>query len=255
MNVTASAVGTSRRASGPPRTAEKAERREPDPARSSGRRRKPGTTAEQPTEGWPRGTPLGFAPVTGPRCPPAACLHAVGKRAAHRSRRRVSSDLGGERSPWEERASRCWKRCRFATDSSVEKRLETRASSGAALTAAFGNGRRRRCQSLQSACATASMPGLPDTGVSSARRFHQVTAALLRQRSRAPRAKRTVFGRKRGAERTTPASLLAGDVPGTQPTAASVVDGDARDDVGSHFGDSEHHRQEARTFAPSRTSV
>lgn len=64
------------------------------------------------------------------------------------------------------------------------------------------------------------------------------------------RAKRAVFGRQRGAEQTTPASLLAGDVPGTQPTTTSVVFGDARDDVEGRFGDSEHHHQEARIFEP-----
>jgi hypothetical protein len=137
----------------------------------------------------------------------------------------------------------------------VEKRLEIRASSGAALTAALGNERRGRSHSLQSACATGSRPGLPGTDLSSARRFHQVTSTALRRRRGASRAKRVVFGRKRGAERTTSASLLADDVPGTQPTTTSVVGGTARDDVGGRFGGSEHHHLEARIFAPSRTSV
>jgi hypothetical protein len=51
MVVTASAAGTSRRALGPPRTAEKAAKRDSDPARSDGTRRKPETEAEQPNEG------------------------------------------------------------------------------------------------------------------------------------------------------------------------------------------------------------
>lgn len=132
----------------------------------------------------------------------------------------------------------------------MEKRLEIGASSGAALTAAFGNERRGRSQNLQSACATGLRPGLPGTDLSSARRFHQVTSTALRRSRGTSRAKRIVFGRKRGAERTTSASLLADDVPGTQLTTTSVVEGIARDDVGGRFGGSEHHRQEARTFAP-----
>jgi hypothetical protein len=70
---------------------------------------------------------------------------------------------------------RCWKRHRIATDSSVEKRLEIEASSGAALTAAFGYERQRRCNRFQSVCATGLRPGLPGTDLSSARRFHQIT--------------------------------------------------------------------------------
>jgi hypothetical protein len=193
--------------------------------------------------------------VTAARRQPRARLRAIGKRAAHSSWQRRSSDLEGEQSPWEERAKRCWQRHRIATDSLVEKRLEIEASSGAALTATFGNERRRRGHFLRSACATGSRPGLPGTDLLSARRFHQVTSTALRRGRGTSRAKRIVFGRKRGAARTTSASLLADDVLGAQPTTTSVVRGKARDDVGGRFGGSEHHHQKARIFAPSRTSV
>jgi hypothetical protein len=193
--------------------------------------------------------------VTATRRQPTARLRAVGKRAADCSWQRRSSDLEGEQSPWEERAKRCRQRHRIATDSLVEKRLEIEASSGEALTTAFGNEQRRRGQNLRSACATGSRPGLPGTDLLSARRFHQVTPTTLRRGRGTSRAKRTVFGRKRGTARTTSASLLADDVLGAQPTTTSVVRGKARDDVGGCFGDSEHRHQEARIFAPSRTSV
>lgn len=99
---------------------------------------------------------------------------------------------------------RCWKRHRVATDSSVEKRLEIEASSEAALTTAFGNGRRGRCQQLQSACATAPRPSLLGRDVSSARRFHQVTRFPALREEGVSRAKRVVFGwqRRSGADDT-----------------------------------------------------
>jgi hypothetical protein len=56
------------------------------------------------------------------------------------------SDLGGEQSPWKERAVRRRKRCRAATDSSTEQGREAGCSVGVALAVASGNGRPGRCR-------------------------------------------------------------------------------------------------------------
>jgi hypothetical protein len=56
------------------------------------------------------------------------------------------SDLGGETSPWKERAARHWKRCRAATDSSTEQGREVGSFVGVALAVTSGNGCPGRCR-------------------------------------------------------------------------------------------------------------
>jgi len=224
MNVTASAVGTSRHATGP---------REPLKRRHGGNRHRRGAAVDgashrprrsnQPRDA--RESATGNRPGDRFSVPTNSPLASRWEARCSCSRRRGSGDLGGERSPWKERASRCWQRHRIATDSSGEKSPETRALCGAASTSASGNGRRTRCHPLRSACATASTPGLPGADVSSARRFHRVTPVPPRRHGGAHRVKRTVLGRRRGTARTAPTSSLAGDVLGTQRTATSVAVG------------------------------
>jgi hypothetical protein len=57
-----------------------------------------------------------------------------------RGRERMTKDLEGEQSPWEERATRRWKRRWVATDSSTEQCPEVGCSAGAAPKADAGNG-------------------------------------------------------------------------------------------------------------------
>jgi hypothetical protein len=158
-------------------------------------------------------------------------------------------NLEGEQSPWEERAKRRWKRRRIATDSSVEKRPEVGASSGAVLTVPSGNGRCGRCQGDPSACATRSS-GLARTATVTCR-FHQVTHPRFGGGGSAP----SLGGRLRTTTatmaRTVSASLLTGCVPGAFERATSVARRTARGDVEGRFGGFEHHRAEARAFVPS----
>jgi hypothetical protein len=57
-----------------------------------------------------------------------------------RGRERMTKDLEGEQSPWEERATRRWQRRWVATDSSTEQCPEVGCSAGAAPKADAGNG-------------------------------------------------------------------------------------------------------------------
>ena len=114
------------------------------------------------------------------RCPPAVDGEGRG-------------NLGGEQSPWEERAICCWKRRYVATDSSVEKRLEVEASSSVVLTSPSGNGRRGR-HNASRAHARHGRPGLPGPDHTLSRRFHQVTRPPLRQEEGVHRATAAAFG-------------------------------------------------------------
>lgn len=102
-------------------------------------------------------------------------------------------NLEGEQSPWEERATRRWKRRRIATDSSVEKRPEVGASSGAALTVPSGNRRCGRYQSVPSACATRSSGLARPTSRSRAASTRSPTPASAEEG--AHRASAAVLGR------------------------------------------------------------
>lgn len=158
-------------------------------------------------------------------------------------------NLGGEQSPWEERAKRRWKRWRIATDSSVEKRPEVGASSGAVLTVPSGNGRCGRRQSVPSACATRPC-GLART-VSCSRAAFTRSPTPASAEAGARRVSAAVFGRppRRWRGRCRSACWSAAYLAPVR-RATSVARHAARGDVEGCFGSFEHHRARARTFVP-----
>jgi len=105
----------------------------------------------KPPEGWARSPPPWLATVARRRHGAAAGSPAVGKCPAHAGDGEGRGNLGEEQSPWEERVVVRWKRRPTKTDSSMEKRPEVKASSGAVLTAGSGNGPRGRDQGYRSA--------------------------------------------------------------------------------------------------------